>query len=250
MQTLRAKVSGVLGLAVDTVLPPRCIVSGQMVERQGMIAPEIWSTLDFIAAPFCAICGFPFEFEAGEEAQCASCLANAPPYETARAALKYGESSRDIILGFKHGDKTHAVKAFMPWLKRAGADMLKEADFLVPVPLHFWRLVSRRYNQAALIAQALAKETDKPVISNLLRRTRATPSQGHLNAKQRFRNVRRAFILDPKYTEEVKGKAIVLVDDVYTTGATVRECAKVLMKAGAKKIHVLTLARVVREGYF
>lgn len=126
--------------------------------------------------------------------------------------------------------------------------MLKEADFIVPVPLHFWRLVSRRYNQAALIAQSLAKETDKPVISNLLRRTRATPSQGHL--KQRFRNVRRAFVLDPKYTEDVKGKTIVLVDDVYTTGATVRECAKVLMKSGAGKVHVLTLARVVREGLF
>ncbi len=250
MQTLRTRVSGVLNMAVDAVLPPRCIVSGEMVERQGMIAPLVWADLDFIAEPFCAVCGFPFEFEVEKSSQCASCLANRPPYESARAALKYGDTSRDIILGFKHADKTHAVKAFIPWLKRAGADMLKEADIIVPVPLHFWRLVSRRYNQAALMANALARETGRPVIPDLMRRTRATPSQGHLNAKQRFRNVRRAFALGPGHKETVKGKTILLVDDVYTTGATVRECAKILMKAGAKKVHVLTLARVVREGYF
>lgn len=250
MQTLRTRVSDVLGMAVDAVLPPRCIVSGEMVERQGMIAPAVWADLDFIADPFCAVCGFPFEFEVEKSAQCASCLANRPPYESARAALKYGDTSRDIILGFKHADKTHAVKAFVPWLKRAGAEMIKEADIIAPVPLHFWRLVSRRYNQAALMANALAQETGKPVIPDLMRRTRATPSQGHLNAKQRFRNVRRAFALGSGHKETIKGKTILLVDDVYTTGATVRECAKILMKSGAAKVHVLTLARVVREGYF
>ncbi len=244
------RVSGLVGMVVDTILPPRCVVSGQEVERQGMLAPEIWTTLDFIAAPFCTICGFPFDFEVDADSQCASCLANPPPYESARAALKYGESSRSLILGFKHADKTYAVKAFLPWMKRAGAEMLKEADMLVPVPLHFWRLVSRRYNQAAIIAHALGAETKNPVVADLLRRTRSTPSQGHLNAKQRFCNVRRAFAVNKKHAETVKDKTIVIIDDVYTTGATVRECAKVLMKAGAKKVHVLTLARVVREGYF
>jgi ComF family protein len=248
MQTLQKRVSGVLGLAVDTVLPPRCIVSGQMVERQGMIAPEIWAGLVFIAEPFCATCGFPFDFEVDKDSLCASCLANPPPYTSARSALKYGDVSRDMILGFKHADKTHAVRAFIPWLKRAGAEMLKDADMLVPVPLHYFRLITRRYNQSAVIANALSHETGIQIIPDLLKRTRATPSQGHLTAKQRFRNVRRAFAINSRH--DVKDKTIILVDDVYTTGATVRECAKVLKKAGAKDVHILTLARVVREGYF
>jgi ComF family protein len=248
MQEIRAKLRAAAGLALDSVLPPRCIVSGQPVERQGQVAPDVWAGLDFIGEPFCVACGFPFDFEVDGEARCAACLALEPPYETARAALKYGETSRDIILGFKHADKTHAVTAFMPWLKRAGKEMLAEADMIAPVPLHYWRMISRRYNQSAIIAGALSKEMGKPVALDLLKRVRATPTQGHLNAKQRFRNVRRAFALSRKH--DVKGKVIVLIDDVYTTGATVRECAKVLKKAGAGKVHVLTLARVVKEGVF
>lgn len=251
MQAIRgigAKIAGAAGLALDAVLPPRCIVSGLAVERQGQVAPEVWAGLDFITDPLCAVCGFPFDFEVEGEARCAACLALEPPFETARAALKYGKTSREIILGFKHADKTHAVLAFTPWLKRAGKEMLAEADMIVPVPLHYWRMIARRYNQSALIAQVLAREVNKPAVMDLLKRVRATPTQGHMNAKQRFRNVRRAFAVNRKY--DVKGKVIVLVDDVYTTGATVRECAKVLKKAGAGKVHVLTLARVVKEGYF
>ncbi|MGB4056499.1 MAG: double zinc ribbon domain-containing protein, partial [Alphaproteobacteria bacterium] len=154
MQTLRKKALAVAGRAVDGILPPRCVVSGQMVEHQGMLAPDVWADLDFITEPFCNVCGFPFDFEVETESQCAACLEDRPPYESARAALKYGESSRGIILGFKHADKTHAVRAFVPWLKNAGAGILEEADILTPVPLHFWRLVARRYNQAALMAYA------------------------------------------------------------------------------------------------
>lgn len=249
MQTLRMRIFDMATLAVDAILPPRCIVSGQMVERQGMLSPDIWAKLDFIVEPFCAHCGFPFDFEVEKEALCASCLADSPPYTSARSALKYAEVSREIILGFKHADKTHAVLAFVPWLKRAGMEMLKDADILVPVPLHFWRLLSRRYNQAGLMAYALSKETGAVVIPDLLIRTRATPSQGHLNARQRLRNVKRAFALKKSYASVVKDKKIVLIDDVYTTGATVKECAKVLLKAGAKEVHILTLARVVKEGF-
>lgn len=248
MREIGEKLAGAAELALDAVLPPRCIVSGQMVERQGQVAPEVWAGLDFITEPFCTACGFPFDFEVEGEAKCAACLTLEPPFEMARAALKYGEVSREIILGFKHADKTHAVLAFTPWLKRAGKEMLAEADMIVPVPLHYWRMIARRYNQSGLIAQVLAKEVNKPAVMDLLKRVRATPTQGHMNAKQRFRNVRRAFTVNGKH--DVKGKVIVLVDDVYTTGATVRECAKVLKKAGAVKVHVLTLARVVKEGCF
>ena len=216
-----------------------------MVENQGMITPESWAGLDFIGTPFCESCGIPFEFEVEDKARCAECLKDEPGFASARAALKYNDGSRDIILGFKHSDKIHAVRSFTPWLKRVGAEMLSEADFLVPVPLHRWRLLSRRYNQAAVMAFALERETGVKSLPDTLARVRATKSQGHMAMKERAENVRKAFAFNGRYAAQVKGKVIVLVDDVYTTGSTVKECTKVLLKAGAKKVHVLTLARVV-----
>jgi ComF family protein len=238
----------VSGRVLNLVLPPRCVVSGEEVDRQGMIAPHIWSKLDFVIAPYCDKCGIPFEFDTGTGTQhCASCIQKTPEYDSCRSALKYNDASRDMILGFKHADKLYAALAFMPWLKAAGADMLSNADLIIPVPLHRWRLISRRYNQAAILAQRLSKETGIPVSVDALSRTRHTPSQGHLKAGERAKNVRRAFGLHPNREALVSDKNIVLIDDVYTTGSTVNECAKVLKRAKAAKVDVLTIARVVRE---
>lgn len=248
MQTLRHKARQYWALAVDTLLPPRCVVTGDPVERQGMISPQAWLALDFIADPFCAKCGLPFEFEVDPGSHCAECLDHPPSFEAARAALKYNEASRDVILSFKHADKTHIVPTFVPWLMRAGGQMIARSDVILPVPLHYWRMLARRYNQSALIAEVLGKETGHPVLLDGLRRVRATPSQGHLTIKERAKNVRRAFALNPRYAEEIKGKTVLLVDDVYTTGATAKECTKTLLKGGARAVHVLTLARVVRGG--
>lgn len=249
MKSLAKHLENIALEALDTILPPRCVVTGDMVDRQGMISPDVWSKLSFIADPKCACCGFPFDFEVEEGSLCASCIDYPPKFETARAALKYDDISRDMVLGFKHGDKLHAAKAFVPWLKMAGADILADADMLIPVPLHHWRLVKRRYNQSAVIAHALSKETNIPVVVDGLQRTRATPPQGHLSSKERFKNVKHAFAVNEKHLEALRGKTVVLIDDVYTTGATVNECTKVLLKAGALRVHVLTLARVARDGF-
>ncbi|MCF8495503.1 MAG: ComF family protein [Alphaproteobacteria bacterium] len=235
--------------ALDAILPPRCPVSGEAVESQGTVSPAAWSALDFIHDPLCGTCGFPFPYETEPGMLCGACLADPPPFETARAALIYNDGSRDLILGFKHADRTYAVTAFMPWMARAGADMLAQADALIPVPLHRWRLLKRRYNQAGLIAAALAKSGGTPLWSDAMMRTRSTPPQGHLAARERHENVRKAFAVSPRYAQKIKGKRLILVDDVYTTGATVRECAQVLRKSGAGAVHVLTLARVVKAGY-
>ncbi len=234
---------------IDAVLPPRCPFTGEIVDSQGTVSPEAWAKLSFITSPQCHACGFPFEFAvpAGSgETLCAACLAERPEYSKARAALVYNDASRDFILGFKHGDQIHAVVSMMPWLKQAGVDILPDTDLIVPVPLHRWRLLRRRYNQAAIIGRAVAKETGKAFMADALLRTRATPTQGHLKAKERAENVRKAFSLHPK--RNVAGKKVLLIDDVYTTGATVRECVKVLKKAGATEVFVLTLARVVKAG--
>lgn len=246
--TLGRRMSKLVNQAVDVILPPRCVITGDFVEQQGMVSPKAWSALDFISNPQCRCCGIPFDFEVEDETLCTGCLDKRPVYKTARAAVKYNDTSRKLILGFKHADKTYAVKAFTPWMKRAGETMLAEADFIAPVPLHRWRLVQRRYNQAAMIAYSLSDSEDIDCLPDLLLRVRATPSQGFLNAKERIRNVSRAFTLNRHYKAQIKNKKIVLVDDVYTTGATVNECTKVLMRAGAAEVNVLTLARVVRSG--
>ena len=246
MQTILKETASQL---INLVLPPRCVISGEVVDKQGMISASAWRELSFINEPFCNSCGFPFEFEVEDGALCASCLDYPPHFENARAALKYDDGSRALILGFKHADKTYAVKSFMPWMNRAAQNLFQHTDILMPVPLHYTRLISRRYNQAALISSALAKETGIPTINDGLKRTRATVSQGHMDAKGRYKNVKKAFAVNKRYKNSLKGKTVMLIDDVYTTGATVNECAKTLKKAGVNEVYVLTLARAVKEGF-
>lgn len=243
----KSQIQNLAGQALDWILPPRCIVSGVPVDVQGMVAPHIWAQLNFIADPMCKTCGLPYEYELGGGMLCGECLKNPPSYSSARSALRYDDISRDMILSFKHGDQAHAVKAFIPWLIKAGGKLISQADVIIPVPLHRWRLLRRRYNQAALIAWALSKETEKPHIPDLLTRTRSTVTQGHLKAHQRAKNVKNAFALDPKHEGVWVGKTALLIDDVYTTGATVNECAKALMKGGFESVNVLTVARVVKS---
>jgi ComF family protein len=129
-------------------------------------------------------------------------------------------------------------------MNRAGGAFLESADALVPVPLHRWRLFHRRYNQSAMLAQQIGILARKPVLHDALRRIRATPVQGHLKRKERQENVKGAFAVSARNKNSVEGKTLVLIDDVLTTGATVNECSRVLLKAGAKQVHVLTLSRV------
>lgn len=233
---------------INIVLPPRCPLSGDVVDAPGMVSPAMWPKLSFIAAPYCGCCGFPFEFSTDAPgALCAACLKEPPVYRRARAALVYDDISRDLILGFKHGDQIHNVRAFLPWLKQAGRDVIDDADILMPVPLHRWRILKRRYNQSAVIAQHLGRDIGKPVLLDGLTRIRATPTQGHLKAKDRERNVKKAFALNPARHNQIENKKILLIDDVYTTGSTVKECARVLMEQGrASSVDILAVAKVVR----
>jgi ComF family protein len=160
--------------------------------------------------------------------------------------FRYDDDSRDLILGFKHGDRTHAAPAFGHWLSRAAGPLADDADLVVPVPLHHWRLFRRRYNQSALLARALAHRAEIAYAPNLLTRVRATPSQGRMSRARRRLNVRGAFAVAPRNRHRIKGRRVLLVDDVYTTGATLSEATRCLLGAGAGVVDVLTLARVVR----
>lgn len=247
MQKISRIANGLNGMAktaLDAVLPPRCIATGQIVDAQGMVAPAFWRELNFIDDPMCATCGHPFDYDTGPDAVCAACIAREPDFDRARSALSYDDVSRKLVLNFKYGDQLHAAAAFVPWLKRAGAAFLREDALLVPVPLHRRRLWQRRYNQSALLAQALSAQTGIACQSDLLVRTRHTPPQKGMNARERRKNVRRAFALRDRCAGMAEGRAVVLIDDVFTSGATLNECAKILKKAGAESVCALTLARV------
>lgn len=235
--------------AFDLLLPPRCPGSGEIVDTPGMISPAFWSQLSFVEAPFCATCGLPFGFAAPLGTLCAVCLDDPPDFDTARAGVVYNDASRQLVLDFKYGDKLYAIDSFMPWLMRAGADMLLETDIIVPVPLHPRRLWQRRFNQSALIAQKLAQRSGKMHLPDGLRRTKYTVPQKGLNRKERHLNVRGAFAVHPRHTAAIQGRTVMIVDDVFTSGATLNACARRLKKSGAARVFVLTLARVTREEF-
>jgi len=228
---------------VDAVLPPRCLGCGVVVEAPGRLCMACWTPIRFLGPPCCAICGEPFPFLQEGSSLCLSCVAQPPAYDRARAVFVYDEVTRKLILSFKHGDRTDAAPAYAAWMRRAGAALISDADVIAAVPLHRWRLLRRRYNQAALLAIEIGKLTGKRVVPDLLRRVRATPSLGQLGRLARRRTLRGAFAT----TGAVAGMRVLLIDDVLTSGATVGECARVLKRAGASGVDVLTLARVTLE---
>jgi ComF family protein len=236
-------------MLLDAVLPPLCLGCGEIVETPGALCAACWQGFAFVAPPYCACCAYPFAEHLGEGALCGACAARPPRYRRARAALVYDARSRRLVLPFKHGDRTDIARACGGWMARAGADLLAEADLVAPVPLHWRRLLTRRYNQAQLLARVAvgaAPASRARLVPDLLRRRRWTGSQSGLLARQRHDNVRQAFDLHPRRAADVAGKAVLLIDDVLTTGATVEACVRVLQRGGARHVDVLTLARVVR----
>ena len=234
-------------VALDLILPPLCLKCRAPVGEPQSVCAPCWSELRFLSAPQCTQCGLPFPHDLGAGVKCGACIAQPPAFAKSRAALAYDDASRDLILGFKHADRLEAAPLFGRWMATAGRDAFAGADLLIPVPLHWRRLASRRYNQAAVLAHALSAHARVPVDTGVLLRTKATPSQGEMpSARARAKNVVRAFAVAENGRTKIAGRAIVLVDDVLTTGATVGACTKSLLKAGAASVSVVTLARVVR----
>jgi ComF family protein len=162
-----------------------------------------------------------------------------------RSALAYQEDSRHFILKLKHGDGTYLAPGLSKLMMRVGQDILANTDLLIPVPLHWKRLFLRQYNQATLLSKHITHQTNIPTRTDLIKRHRSTPKQGHQNRKERHANVRGAFTIPPDKISQFEGKRLTLIDDVFTTGATLTECARILLNMGAKEIRVLTLARVI-----
>ena len=210
----------------------------------GGLCPDCWPAVRFLAEPLCQRCGAPLEQAQPEP--CGHCQAAHSPLQQTRAAMLYDDGSRDLVLHLKHADALAGVPVMARWLQRAGAEQLRQADFLVPVPLHWTRLFKRRYNQSAELARALGRLSNVKALPDALARTRRTPSQGGLSRQQRKANVRDAFAVKDRYRERINGANIVLIDDVITTGATLEACGDALLDAGAAQVTAVALARVAR----
>ncbi len=232
-------------VALDVVLPFRCAACGEIVDGEPGFCAPCWKQLRFITRPHCGQCCEPFDLPVPDNTRCGACLAQPPPWSAARAVWRYDSSAREPILRLKYGDRTDLVGLFARHLDTKLNDLADGNSLLVPVPLHRWRLFRRTFNQSALLAQALHRTSGIALSLTAVRRVKPTRPQQGLSRTERLANVRAAFQVPPGERAVIKGKTIILIDDVVTTGATLDACARVLLRYGAADVRVLTLARVV-----
>lgn len=228
----------------DLALPPRCPGCGAVTAEDHQFCAECWSALRFLGPPWCAACAAPFVYDRGDAAVCAPCASRPPRHAGVRAAVAYGDVARTVALRLKYGGRTAFAETIARQLVRlvpAGAEVL------VPVPLHRWRLWSRGFNQAALIAQGIARLSGIASDPLVLKRSRATPSLRGLGGGERQRAVRGAFAIDPERRDAIAGRSVILVDDVYTSGATADACTRILLTEGAARVTILCWARVLDD---
>ncbi|MBI1339797.1 ComF family protein [bacterium] len=230
------------------IWPRRSLITGEAIAGPGGIEPDLWPSLDFVRGPICARCGEPFEIDVDRDQVCGDCLVTPPAYDRARAALLYGDAARAMVLALKRQGRRDGLALMGSWMAHAGEAVLAEADVLVPVPLHRFRMAQRGFNQSVWLAAALSRRCGVRVCLDALVRRRSTPSQAGLTADGRRRNVQGAFTVQKGAVSRIAGRSVVLVDDVLTTGATVEACARVLKRSGAARVDVLTLARVAGAG--
>ena len=231
---------------IDTIYPPRCLACTAATDQPHGLCPACWRDTHFIAGTTCRSCGVPLIGEAGAEDVCESCLRHPPAWDRGAAAILYAGAGRRMVLALKHGDRLDMVRPLAGWMAAAGRDILAAADVIAPVPLHWRRLLGRRYNQSAELARRLGRIAGRPVVGDLLLRRRATQPQDG-NRAARAANQAGAFAVNPRRAAAVAGRSVVVVDDVLTSGATLSACAECLRAAGAARVDVLALARVAFE---
>lgn len=238
-------IKGTGGWLLDLVLPPRCPGCGEIVDALHSFCAECWAGLRFLGESGCQSCGIPLA--ATDAETCAGCLASPPRIARTRAAVAYGDISRTLAIRLKYGRKVALAKAMARYMSPLVGALPNDA-LLIPVPLHRRRVATRGFNQSLLIAREIGRLKNLPVAPRALRRTKVTPPLKGMSQSQRLRTVAGAFrAVD---AEAVRGRTIVLIDDVLTTGSTANACARTLLKAGAARVELLCWARVVRVPTF
>jgi ComF family protein len=225
---------------IDYILPYRCASCSELTDGQNGVCSQCFQKLNFITLPYCNVCGFPFEFAIEEQFFCAKCIALPPKYDLSRSLFKFDQKSKNLVHAFKYSDQTNNAKMFAKLLLARYQKEIQNIDVVVPVPMHKWKRVFRNYNPAQILALELAKFIDKPMIPDVLVKQKWTISQIGLSKSKRSKNLDGSIKLRDRHS--VKGKTILLVDDVKTTGATSNLCSQVLKKAGATSVTLVTIS--------
>jgi ComF family protein len=233
-------------VALDLLLPPRCAACDASVDEQGALCADCFGRTNFVTAPMCVRCGVPFASveQGGAEGLCPGCHEHPPLFRQARAALRYDDHARRLILPLKHGGRIELARVLAPMMLRGGSAVVSGAEVLVPVPLHRRRLFERTYNQAAVLAFAVGRLAGRPVLPDALLRTRRTAPLDEKSPEERAREVAGAITVRRSRGGRIAGRSVLLIDDVMTSGATSNACAAALLEAGATAVDVLVAARV------
>jgi len=234
--------------AIQFLFPPRCLSCGSETASEFGVCGTCWRDLPIITGPVCDACGTPLPGQDyGDFAHCDICLAEPRPWVKGRAALTYEGTAKRLIMGLKYGDRTDIARPMAQWMAEKSRSLIEAGTVVVPVPLHWRRLLSRRFNQAALLGEHVAAINKLDFCPDLLKRARATVFQEKMTIEQRFENQRNAIEISSARHKLIVGKPVLLIDDVMTSGATLGACAKECYKSGAKQVNILVLARVARS---
>lgn len=234
-------------MILDFALPPRCPICGITVQEDHRFCLSCWQDLKFLNQPWCSLCGAPFAFDRGENECCAHCLVDPPDHDGVRAAVVYDDMSALVAMRLKYGNRLGLAELIAKQLARFDNEIAPDA-LIIPVPLHRSRLWRRGFNQSVLIADGILRRTQAEQANRILVRTTATPPLRSASARQRQKLVRGAFGIAKGCSGRIEGREIILVDDIYTSGATANACAKTLKAAGAARVLVFCWARVLRDG--
>jgi ComF family protein len=224
------------------IMPPLCLACHEPLGAHDALCAACWRDIDFIRPPLCDRLGLPLPFDTGGTMVSAAAVADPPAFDHARAVARYGGVMRALVHGLKFRDRHDARRLFGRWLTQAGAEIVREAEVVVPVPLGRWRMLKRRFNQAAILGAEVARQSGLVFEPLALVRTRTTASQVGLTRRERRENVRGAFAVPPAQKSRIDGRSVLLIDDVITTGATADACAAALKRAGVVRVDVLALA--------
>ena len=226
------------------IVPPTCLTCDNLVDVQGGLCAECWGQLHFIREPFCPVMGSPHPVDMGKGTMSLEAISDPPPFVRLRAVTLYGDLSRKIVASLKFSDRTDLAPWMAKWMVVSGSALLSDCDLIVPVPLHSRRLLKRRFNQSAELGRYIAKDSGLPFRPEALVRKKNTKQQTGLGEKERARNVSGAFVVPAEKCIDVAERRVLVVDDVYTTGATVKAACRALKRAGATAVDVLVFAKV------